>query len=102
LGARALALGSKPKRSSSSPVRPSIACWLTGTRAETQAAAFAGARLPSGASPPLAVIRPGGDPAEPARDAIRAKLTGVVLEGDFSPDATERVRAAALPRRLSN
>jgi len=66
---------------------------------KTQAAAFAGAATEKGIAT-LAVIRPGGDPAEPARDAIRAKLTGVVLEGDFSADATERVRAAVSPAPL--
>jgi hypothetical protein len=66
---------------------------------KTQAAAFAGAAAERGIAT-LAVIRPGGDPAEPARDAIRAKLTGVVLEGDFTPDATERVRAAVSPAPL--
>ena len=66
---------------------------------KAQAAAFAGAAAERGIAT-LAVIRPGGDPAEPARDAIRAKLTGVVLEGDFPPDATERVRAAVSPAPL--
>ena len=68
-------------------------------RQKTQAAAFAGAAAERGIAT-LAVIRPGGDPAEPARDAIRAKLTGVVLEGDFPPDATENVRAAVSPAPL--
>ncbi len=57
----------------------------------------------------LGVIRSGGDPVEAARDALRNKLQGVVLEGDFPTSAADRVRdslAAAkatvvemLPRR---
>lgn len=57
----------------------------------------------------LGVIRDGGDPVEAARGALRNKLQGVVLEGDFPASAAERVRdslAAAkvtvvemLPRR---
>jgi len=35
----------------------------------------------------LGVIHPGADPGEAARGAIRAKLPGVVLEGDFPPGA---------------
>src|SRR5260370_38780228 len=31
----------------------------------------------------LAIIAPGGDPANSARQAMRAKLAGIVLEGDF-------------------
>src|SRR5262245_55402981 len=38
----------------------------------------------------LAVIGPAGDPVEQARQAIAAKLSGIVLEGDF-PD---NIRAA--------
>ena len=42
----------------------------------------------------LAIIGPGGDPVDSARRAIRAKITGIVLEGEF-PDATAgRVRDA--------
>jgi hypothetical protein len=66
------------------------------SRQKAQAAIFAGAAAERGIAT-LAVIRPGGDPAEPARDAIRAKLTGIVLEGDFSGDAAERVKTAAAP-----
>src|SRR5258708_15946540 len=65
-------------------------------RQKTQAAAFAGAAAEKGIAT-LAVIRPGGDPAEPARDAIRAKLPGVVLQGHFSPHPTARLRAAPSP-----
>src|ERR1700732_2218178 len=32
---------------------------------------------------PLAIIDPKGDPADSARQAIRSKMTGIVLEGDF-------------------
>ena len=81
--------------------------WLQGTpvncllvdwdsQQKTQAAVFASAAAEQGVAT-LAVIHPGGDPSEPARDAIRAKLTGVVLEGDFSTDATERVKAVVAP-----
>jgi len=64
-----------------------------------QAAVFAGAAAEQGVAT-LAVIRPGGDPSEPARDAIRAKLTGVVLEGDFPPEVAQRVKAAVAPAPL--
>src|SRR5205809_1508511 len=42
----------------------------------------------------LAVIEPKGDTIEQARQAIRAKLTGIVLEGDFPEGAADRVRDA--------
>ncbi len=84
--------------------------WLRGTpvncllidwdsQQKAQAAIFAGAAAEQGVAT-LAVIRPGGDPSEPARDAIRAKLTGVVLEGDFSPEVAQRVKAAVSPAPL--
>lgn len=84
--------------------------WLKGTpvncllvdwdsQQKAQAAVFASAAAEQGVAT-LAVIRPGGDPSEPARDAIRAKLTGVVLEGDFSPEAAQRVKAAVSPAPL--
>ena len=40
----------------------------------------------------LAVIRPGADPAKAARDAVNAKLQGIVLEGDFPANTADRVR----------
>src|SRR5947209_309367 len=40
----------------------------------------------------LAVIAPGGDPADAARNAIRANYQGVVLEGDFPKGAVARVK----------
>ena len=42
----------------------------------------------------LAIIEPKGDTIEQARQAIRAKLTGIVLEGDFPEGAADRVRDA--------
>jgi hypothetical protein len=42
----------------------------------------------------LAVIAPGGDPVEQARRAVRDRLAGVVLEGDFPAGTSARVRAA--------
>ena len=69
------------------------------SRQRVQAAVFAGAAAEQGIAT-LAVIRPGGDPSEPARDAIRAKLTGVVLEGDFSPEVAQRVKASVAPAPL--
>src|SRR5205823_2050120 len=42
----------------------------------------------------LAVIEPKGDAAVAAREAIRAKVTGIVLEGDFPEGAANRVRVA--------
>ena len=84
--------------------------WLKGTpvncllvewdsQQKTQAAVFASAASEQGVAT-LAVIHPGGDPSEPARDAIRAKLAGVVLEGDFSPEVAQRVKAAVAPAPL--
>jgi hypothetical protein len=43
----------------------------------------------------LAVITPGGDTVAAARAALAAKLTGVVLEGDFPESAASAVREAA-------
>ena len=40
----------------------------------------------------LAVLKPGADPADPARKAIRAGLQGIVLEGDFPAGTAARVR----------
>jgi hypothetical protein len=40
----------------------------------------------------LAVIRPGADAVEAARDAMRAKISGIVLEGDFPRGTAGRVR----------
>src|SRR5713101_5599639 len=79
---------------SGTPVNCLLLDWDSQQKA--QAAIFAGAAAERGIAT-LAVIRPGGDPAEPARDAIRTKLTGIVLEGDFTRDAAERVKAAAAP-----
>jgi len=76
---------------SGSPVNCLLIDWSSRQKAE--AAAFAEAAAEKGIAT-LAVIRPGGDPAEPAHDVIRAKLTGVVLEGDFAQDSIERVKAA--------
>lgn len=40
----------------------------------------------------LGVIRPDNDPVEAAQRALAAKLTGVVLEGDFDPAVAGRLR----------
>src|SRR5580658_92259 len=40
----------------------------------------------------LAVLKPGADPADPARKAARAGLQGIVLEGDFPTGTATRVR----------
>ncbi len=40
----------------------------------------------------LAVFTPGGDPADPARKAVRDGLQGVVLEGNFAAGVAGRVR----------
>jgi hypothetical protein len=61
-----------------------------------RAAAFAAAAAEKGIAT-LAVIRPAVDPSEPARDAIHAKFTGVVLEGDFLKESADRVKAAISP-----
>ena len=42
----------------------------------------------------LAVFKPGADPAGPAREAIRAGMQGIVLEGDFPKGTAARVRDA--------
>jgi hypothetical protein len=42
----------------------------------------------------LAVLKPGGDPAELARKAVHAGLQGIVLEGDFPKGTAARVRDA--------
>jgi len=42
----------------------------------------------------LAVLKPGADPAVPARAAIRAGIQGIVLEGDFPNGTAARVRDA--------
>src|SRR5215813_9666605 len=42
----------------------------------------------------LAVIGPKPDPVEAARQAMRAKLTGIMLEGDFPDGIGDRVRDA--------
>jgi hypothetical protein len=43
----------------------------------------------------LAVVTPGGDAVAETRDALAAKLTGIVLEGDFPADLAASVRQAA-------
>src|ERR1022692_3696861 len=42
----------------------------------------------------LAVLGPNGDFTGAARQAIRARVTGIVLEGDFPDGAASRVRDA--------
>src|SRR5205085_114509 len=60
---------------------------------QAEASKFAGAAAERGIAT-LAVIRPSGDPSEPAREALRSRMTGVVLEGDFTQEATDRVKVA--------
>jgi hypothetical protein len=43
----------------------------------------------------LAVLTPGGDVVAAARRALAAKVTGIVLEGDFPEDAAAGVKQAA-------
>jgi len=43
----------------------------------------------------LAVLTPGGDVPAAARKALDAKVTGIVLEGDFPPDTAASVRQTA-------
>lgn len=43
----------------------------------------------------LAVLTPGGDAAAQARQALSAKLNGIVLEGDFTAGDVSAVRTAA-------
>jgi len=40
----------------------------------------------------LVVLKPGADPADPARKAIRDGMQGIVLEGDFPTGSAARVR----------
>ena len=56
-------------------------------------AAFADAAAAKGISA-IAVIHPGGDAVSSARAAARAKLRGVVLDGDFPDNAAPAVRDA--------
>src|SRR5438067_1493408 len=42
----------------------------------------------------LAVLRPGPDPVPPARAAVKSKVQGIVLEGDFPAGTSARVRDA--------
>jgi hypothetical protein len=79
------------------PVNCLLVDWDSQQKA--QAAVFASKAAEQGVAT-LAVIHPGGDPSEPARDAIRAKLTGVVLEGDFSSEVVQRVKVAVSPAPL--
>jgi hypothetical protein len=79
---------------SGTPVNCLLVDWNPLQKAE--AAKFAAAAAERGIAT-LAVIHPGGDASEPARDAVRAKLTGVVLEGDFPAGAAARVIAAIAP-----
>ncbi|HUJ22067.1 MAG TPA: hypothetical protein VLX58_11125 [Bryobacteraceae bacterium] len=79
---------------SGTPINCLLIDWNAQQKA--QASLFAVAASERGIAT-LAVIRPGGDAAEPARDAVRAKLTGVVLEGDFPEDVIQRVRAGVAP-----
>jgi hypothetical protein len=58
------------------------------------AAAFSAAAADRGIET-LAVIRPGGDAVEAARNAMSAKLAGVVLEGDFPTGTAEKVSGVA-------
>ncbi len=76
------------------PVNCLLIDWDSQQRA--QAATFAAAAADKGIAT-LAVIRPTVDPSEPARDAIHAHFTGVVLEGDFLKEAADRVKAAISP-----
>src|ERR1043166_3897903 len=39
----------------------------------------------------LAILEPKSDPVETAREAVRAGVTGVVLEGDFPDGAADKV-----------
>jgi hypothetical protein len=57
--------------------------------------AFADAAAARGISV-LAVLRPGADASAAARLASSAKLAGLVLEGEFPPEAAEAVRGAGL------
>src|SRR5712692_11470579 len=59
---------------------------------QNQWSAALGERAASQGIVTLGVIRRGGDPVEAARGALRSKLQGVVLEGDFEPAVAERVR----------
>ncbi len=43
----------------------------------------------------LAVIAPGGDPVAAARQALAAKVTGLVLEGEFAEATLSRLREVA-------
>jgi hypothetical protein len=74
---------------SGSPVNCLLVDWNAQQKAQAQA--FAAAAGERGIAT-LAVIRPGDNVVEAARGAISAKLTGIVLEGDFPAGAAERVK----------
>lgn len=57
--------------------------------------AFAEAAAARGLSV-LAVLRPGADAAADARRAAASRMAGVVLEGEFPPEAVEAVRSAGV------
>src|SRR5262245_18792918 len=42
-----------------------------------------------------AIVQPGGDVVAAAKEALSAKATGIVLEGEFSAEAVAKVREAA-------
>jgi hypothetical protein len=64
-----------------------INCLLLGSYTPEFAARAAGRGIVT-----LAVLKPGADPAGPAREAVRAGLQGIVLEGDFPQGTAARVR----------
>ena len=72
-----------------------VNCILLSWQADQAAnfAAFASAAAAKGIDA-IAVIRPGADPVASARAAVRAKLRGIVLDGDFPDNAGPAVRDA--------
>ncbi|MDQ6664915.1 MAG: hypothetical protein M3Z23_11030 [Acidobacteriota bacterium] len=74
---------------SGTPVNCLLLSWNADRASAT--AAFASAASQRGIAP-LALIHPGGDPLADARSAIKSKLQGIVLEGDFANGVAAQVR----------
>jgi hypothetical protein len=73
------------------PVNCLLVKWNAGQA--QQISAFAGSAAERRIAT-LAIIEPKDDPADSARQAIRAKLSGIVLEGDFPEGVVNKVRDA--------
>jgi hypothetical protein len=80
-----------------SPVNCLLVEWNDGRTGELRAFAAAATERNLAA---LAVIRPGADPARPARAAAEARFSGIVLEGDFPANTADKVRDVLAGSRI--